>query len=186
MKKLKIGNLLKFIIVSIVLLTLVFLIFLFDSYNIPNPKMEIYPDDVLVEFTSVQNNHEEPLQSETDIISFYSSFSQNHNNTDTVQDIFVIDPLQQSPFHEYQEIDFLQRQKTALEEHVKKLENENKRLSEINHETKRELAKFFERNRYKDIILSAIVGAFTSALLIFILGLPLVKNKITQYFFDEK
>lgn len=84
-----------------------------------------------------------------------------------------------------QEVDSLVERKASLEENIDKLKKENKALSDINYTSKMELIRFFERNRIKDIILSASIGATISFFLTLMFSIPVVRKKITQLFRDD-
>lgn len=84
------------------------------------------------------------------------------------------------------EIDQLQFHKKNLKEKILRLEKENDRLGKINFDLQKTIIEFVEKNRIRDILSGAFVGAIVSAILTFILGIPQIRKKIIDYFSQEK
>ena len=83
------------------------------------------------------------------------------------------------------EIRQLEVRKKDLEENIKLLRKENNRLSNMSYDTQVAIIKFVEKNRIRDMIGSAFIGAFVSVILTFILGMPVVRDKIYNYFWED-
>jgi len=178
MKKLKWVNVLHLFLTILVLVAVgVFIYYYSFQPNVPKPQMEIYASDQMLTVKTSKKISKGNINNN-------SSMAPN-----TVEPKFSFN-LGVSQFDEYldlsNKVDFLERRKLALETNIENLEKENKRLSDVNYATKVELINFFERNRLKDILLSALISAIISCVLTFILSRRIVADRIEKYFFKDE
>jgi len=79
------------------------------------------------------------------------------------------------------EINNLELQKNSLEENIVELKELNNKLSKISREIQKTIMKFIEKNRFKDMFTSALIGAIISTLFTFILSRPVIYKKIDNW-----
>jgi len=83
------------------------------------------------------------------------------------------------------EISALKFNKIALEGDVSQLIEQRDKLSKISHDMQSAIIKFVEKNRIRDMLASAFIGALVSVLLTFILSRPLIRSTVDGWLWEN-